>query len=193
MHFSGLIIKPLNFFFVNPHYIVEVMKCLYKKWDKRTTYREKIYLDAISISFLLPMEMHPKGPQMICIGMSLFSSKPINYKPQYLGLIERLRAQTMEPSHWRGVVTYVCSLKSNLHSSFQLDSLNFSQNLQGLNGTLMGPMWNVYDSLLVKVLGYHLMVELSTFPCPTIVQFKNAFLCHLCNFNWYHLVLDISL
>jgi hypothetical protein len=80
VHFSGLIIESLIFFFVNPHYIVEGVKILYKKWDKITTYREKIYLDVISISLPLPLEMHPKDPQMICVGMQPFASKSVNYK-----------------------------------------------------------------------------------------------------------------
>ena len=170
-----------------------------QKWDKITTYGEKIYHDAISIAFLLPMEMHPKDPQMICIGMQPFVSKYINYKPRCLGPIERLRVQKMEPSHWRGVVTHACPFKSNLHSRFQLNNLNSSQKLQGLNGTLMGPMWNVYDNLLVKNLSYHLMIDLLPFPSPIQWRFKHCSiqkylsLCYSCNFIWYHSPLYISL
>ena len=48
------------------------------------------------------------------------------------------------------------SLKSTLHLSFQLESLNILPD-----GTLMGPMWNdynklsaIFDNLLVKIPSY---------------------------------------
>ena len=55
---------------------------------------------------------------------------------------------------------HACSLKSILHSSFQLESLSILPGLQRIDGVLLDRIWNVYDKLpveklLVKFLSYN--------------------------------------
>lgn len=46
-----------------------------------------------------------------------------------------------------GSLTHACALKTTLKMNSELETLNFLQGLQHLNGVLMDPMWNNYDKL----------------------------------------------
>lgn len=46
---------------------------------------------------------------------------------------------------------HACALKTTLKMNSELETLNFLQGLQHLNGILMDPMWNNYDKLFTYI------------------------------------------
>ena len=92
-------------------------------------------------------------------------------------------------------------IKSNLHSSFQLEILNSILGLQCLGGARI-PCGTFMTSSWPKVLSYLMrwLRNVKSSSChfldPKSMGFQvyiHSLTCHVCSFVWYHSLLDISL